>query len=234
MSRWGWNRSGQDVSVFRAAGVVRVPGESDPLTVSLSISATHVLMTSEGAELGSWALSDVRISRIDPFSFAFVAEGDRVVFVPDDAKSFAAHPAVGAETARAGTGSRLKVKDRLTVRRKAPTQRTASKGGASGAPRRSKSTENDAGSRSTRREKSKPQRRVKRAEASSNDVGRTGLWLKVIDSARYNGWFGLDRVPVHLDQRGKDHQHTFDHGAAATTGLGRRVCTVCGKVRFRA
>ena len=232
MSRWGSNRSGQDSSVFRAGGVVRIPGESDPLKVSLSISASHILMMSDGAELGSWARSDVRITRIDPFSFAFVAEGDRVVFVPDDAKGFAAHPSVSTETGGASSGPRFKLKDRLVVRRRKSTQGSPSKEPASRTQKPMPSSRGAVGGRVPASEKPKP-RRVRRAKEPTGDGVRTGMWLKAIDSARDNGWFGLDRVPVHLDQRGKDHQHTFDHGAAATTGLGKRVCTVCGKVRLR-
>lgn len=234
MSRRGSNKSGQDSSVFRAAGVVRVPGDSTPLKVLLSISATHVLMTADGAELGSWALPDVRITRIDPFSFAFVAEGDRVVFVPDDVKGFAAHDVVSVDGSGAKTGPRLKLKDRFAVKRTRSGERSPSRTDAGiPPPTPARSSSDTQGGRANSSEKSKPPRRMKRAKESADDAARTGMWLKAIDSARENGWFGLDRVPVHLDQRDKEHQHTYDHGAAATTGLGKRVCTVCGKLRLR-
>jgi hypothetical protein len=62
---------------------------------------------------------------------------------------------------------------------------------------------------------------------------RNGPWIRTLDVARRNGLFGLDRVQVAEGLRGQEHQHTFDHGAAAGYGPSKHVCTICGKVRFR-
>ena len=43
---------------------------------------------------------------------------------------------------------------------------------------------------------------------------------------------GLDRVPIDEDLRGEKHQHTWDHRVAATSGPGKHICTICGKIRL--
>lgn len=62
---------------------------------------------------------------------------------------------------------------------------------------------------------------------------RPGPWIRTLDMARRNGLFGLDRVQVAEGLRGEEHQHTFDHGAAAGYGPSKHICTICGKVRLR-
>ena len=58
-----------------------------------------------------------------------------------------------------------------------------------------------------------------------------GAWIRALDLARRYDTFGLDRVPIDVSLRGRDHQHTWDHRVAATSGLGKHICTICGAIR---
>lgn len=231
MTSWGMNRSRSDRSPARGStevhGKIRVPGDDELLAVTIRIADDQVTMTSVGGDLGVWQAGDVRITRIDPWTFAFVAEGDRLVFVPDDARAFAAHPLIGATasptTKRATRLPKLRV-TRLRMKR----------------PRRTRAGRDDDQATRSRDLSDEPVRTTPRAPAKAAGAGvepngarRPSLWLRSIDTLRENGLLGLDRVPVSERQRGSEHQHTYLHGAAAPTGLGRRVCTICGKVRLR-
>jgi len=77
-----------------APGSIRTPDDSDALSVELSIDSFEVDLRSGREELGSWLTSTVTIRRIDATSFEFIAEGDRLIFTPDDPGAFGAHPAV--------------------------------------------------------------------------------------------------------------------------------------------
>jgi hypothetical protein len=198
---------------------VRIPGETEPLRVAISITESTVVMRADQLELGSWPTSDVRISRIDPWSFAFVAEGDRLVFLPDDARSFAANPHVNAST---DSETQTESKKRLKMPRLRVKER-------SDEPTRTP--------RDVRRNPESETRSNKQPQVTSREpepeTKRQPTWLRAVDAARENGLFGLDRVPVSASQREIEHQHTYHHGAAAPTGLGKHICTICGKIRIR-
>ncbi|MCJ7781163.1 MAG: hypothetical protein MUQ27_10090, partial [Acidimicrobiia bacterium] len=70
----------------------------------LSIRDTEITLFADGAELGSWPPTAVTIRRIDSISFEFIAEGDRLIFVPDDPATFGDIPLV--DGGAASTGSR--------------------------------------------------------------------------------------------------------------------------------
>lgn len=58
---------------------------------------------------------------------------------------------------------------------------------------------------------------------------RHRVWIRSLDFARQYDLFGLDRVPIHLDQRDNpDHAHTWNHRVAPESGPGSFICTVCG------
>jgi len=59
----------------------------------------------------------------------------------------------------------------------------------------------------------------------------TVVWLRALDVARKYDAFGLDRVPIDTSLRGREHQHTWDHRVAASSGLGKHICTICGAIR---
>lgn len=235
MPGWGTTNSRADAASSRdAAGVVRIPGEEEPLRVTITVSDSTVVMRADALELGSWPTADVKISRIDPWSFAFLAEGDRLVFVPDDARSFATNPLV-----RASVGSETKAKTKRTI--KIPRLRLKEQ---SEEPVRSqpivKRTQPPKPNPKPEAKAKAKQPRVKRREPTSqsasesdSDTTREPVWLRAVDAARENGLFGLDRVPVSMHLRDQAHQHTYDHGASSATGLGNRICTICGKVRIR-
>lgn len=233
MTSWGMNRSRSDRSPARGStevhGKIRVPGDDEPLAVTIRIADDQVAMTSVGGDLGIWQARDVRITRIDPWTFAFVAEGDRLVFVPDDARAFATHPLIGATASPTTKRTTRRPKLRMTglrTRVKRPRRTRAGRDGDRDTRTRDLSEE------PVRTTQPAP---VKAASAGAEPDGtrRPSLWLRSIDTLRENGLLGLDRVPVSERQRGSEHQHTYLHGAAAPTGLGRRVCTICGKVRLR-
>jgi hypothetical protein len=86
------------------AGSIRNPDETDALSVKLSIRDTEIALFADGAELGTWPSTAVTIRRIDSASFEFIAEGDRLIFVPDDPATFGDIPLV--DGGAASTGSR--------------------------------------------------------------------------------------------------------------------------------
>jgi len=61
---------------------------------------------------------------------------------------------------------------------------------------------------------------------------RTRPWIRVLDMARHNRLFGLDRVPIDESLRGLQHEHSWEHRVATRSGLASHVCTICGKLRF--
>lgn len=231
MPRLGTNSSRSERADERAAGTVRIPGETDPLNVTIAISDESVTMKSGDLELGSWSQSDVTIRRIDPFSFAFTAEGDRLVFVPDDARSFAKLPIVTS-----GPSAQPKKRPLLAQRRQArATRPKRSLGDRVRIPRPAISIPRRA--RSTSPIPPSPMPIAASAPSgnapSQSSADERTLWLKAVDMARENEWLGLNRVPFHPEQRGREHQHTYDHGAAAKSGPSGRICTVCGQIRPR-
>jgi hypothetical protein len=57
------------------------------------------------------------------------------------------------------------------------------------------------------------------------------LWIRALDLARRYDFLGLDRVPVNESLRGQEHQHTWDHRVAPSSGPGKYICTICGEIR---
>ena len=82
-----------------AAGTIQTPEDVDGLEVSIRIDVSRITMHSGDMDLGSWPSGAVTITRIDDARFAFVAEGDRLLFSPADVDAFAAHPGVLDDTA---------------------------------------------------------------------------------------------------------------------------------------
>ena len=39
-------------------------------------------------------------------------------------------------------------------------------------------------------------------------------------------------TPIDEDLRGQRHEHTWDHRVAATSGPGKHICMICGKIRL--
>ncbi|MCJ7780720.1 MAG: hypothetical protein MUQ27_07830 [Acidimicrobiia bacterium] len=72
--------------------------------MNLSIRDTEITLFADGAELGNWPSTAVTIRRIDSTSFEFIAEGDRLIFVPDDPATFGDIPLV--VSGAVSTGSR--------------------------------------------------------------------------------------------------------------------------------
>ena len=85
----------------------------------------------------------------------------------------------------------------------------------------------------TVRRKAKPAKTYDLPNDPPSDEPGDGRWIRTLDTARRYGLFSLDRVPVDETLRGSEHRHTFDHRAAATSGPGNHICTICGKVRIR-
>jgi hypothetical protein len=81
------------------SGFIRSPDEEDPLSVKLSLSSTEITLCSDGVELGKWPSPDVDIRLIDSTSFEFIAEGDRLIFMPDDPAAFGDSPLVDRSAA---------------------------------------------------------------------------------------------------------------------------------------
>ena len=275
--------------VMVVAGSIRSPDEADALGVELSIADTEITMSADGTELGRWPAAAVGIRRLDSKGFEFVAEGDRLIFTPDDPATFGDSPFVGQPGADAGNGrgrrSKKKNSDdaepRLAWYQDHPGEelgpprqpvKESPKESPRKAPRRlRKATPEFAGTESSHRDiepassstvtgpidatleaeqpgvdvaSSNGRRRHKSRrkppvtgpdidDALPGEFGRTsnGVWIRVLDVARKYDAFGLDRVPIDQGLRGQEHQHTWDHRVAASSGLGKHICTICGAVR---
>ena len=81
-------------AVTVVAGSIRTADDSTALDVKISIWDTEVTMRADGAELGHWPAPSVSITPIDAFTFEFVAEGDHLVFTPNNPDEFNQHPMV--------------------------------------------------------------------------------------------------------------------------------------------
>ena len=93
-------------SVTVVAGSLRTADDPTALDVKISIWDTEITMRAGGAELGHWSADVVKIRPIDSFSFEFLAEGDRLIFMPNDPDAFREHPMV------AGRAGKKRRKDR--------------------------------------------------------------------------------------------------------------------------
>ena len=95
------------------SGSIRNPDQADALSVMLSVGDAEITMRANGAEVGSWPSAAVRIRPIDATSFEFIAEGDRLIFVPEDPTAFDESPLVGGGAAHSGSrkGRRSKKSD---------------------------------------------------------------------------------------------------------------------------
>jgi hypothetical protein len=76
------------------SGSIRPPDDDDALSVKISIWDTEVTMRANGSELGNWPTNAVGIRSLDAKSFEFIAEGDHLIFTPDDPEEFRRHPLV--------------------------------------------------------------------------------------------------------------------------------------------
>ena len=87
-------------AVTVVAGSLRTADDPTALDVKISIWDTEVTMRAGGAELGHWSADAVKIRPIDPFSFEFMAEGDRLIFMPNDPDTFREHPMVASRAGK--------------------------------------------------------------------------------------------------------------------------------------
>jgi hypothetical protein len=275
-------------SVAVVSGSIRSPDEADALSVELSISDTEITMRADGTELGSWHTTAVDIRRIDATGFAFAAEGDRLIFIPDDPVAFGDSPIVGGRGSDTGNRKgrtskkdsddaepRLAWDEDSTGEERHPRRRAASESPNEKPSRRSryrrKTTEKIADVEAIGPEMApvppsavpEPIDRALDGEESVSDAAsptgrgqhqsrhtrpvpsqgfddalpgeprerRRSAWLGALDIARRYDAFGLDRVPVDEGLRGHEHQHTWDHRVASSSGLGAHVCTICGAIR---
>lgn len=275
-------------SVVVVSGSIRSPDEADALSVELSTADTEITMHADGTELGRWPATAVHIRRIDSTGFEFVAEGDRLIFTPDDPATFGDSPIVGRPGADAGSrrGRKSKKKTDDAEPRLAwyqdypgevqrppqhPVQESPKESPRKPPRRLRKATAVSAGTEAARRDiepaspstvtgpidatleaeqpaadvaSSNGRRRSKKRreppvtgqeidDAVSGELRETsnGVWIRVLDVARKYDAFGLDRVPIDQGLRGQEHQHTWDHRVAASSGLGKHICTICGAIR---
>jgi len=248
------------------AGFIRSPKENDALSVTLTIGDTEITMRTGGTELGGWPAEAVDIRRIDATAFEFIAEGDRMIFTPEDPSTFGRSPIVVAGPG-AGTGSGSRA-GRTPRKQLGGAEAKTSENPVS--PQDDSRSRRRAAKRSSKERPAKPSRRLRKATAeaaradelpvappaapepidpspgeerlvpsqephevvATETKGKSNrAWIRAIDIARKYDTFGLDRVPIDESLRGQEHQHTWDHRVAATSGLGRHICTICGAIR---
>ena len=266
-----------------ASGTIRSADETDALSIEITIDQANVAMRYDEVELGKWPTSAVEIRRIDQTAFEFIAEGDRLIFVPEDPATFGASTIVGQTPKEGNTRKkrRAKRKPRTTktgrrsrrvsseedrrehpaltaeaAQEDEPTLRSPddleeavpaeSADVASGSsitldthadfsddveaadePASPETHRRIRLQRSGKEERSDPDE----ATPEDPDDGLNRTWLRALDVARKYDIFGLDRVPIDETERGQEHEHTWDHRVATSSGAGSRICTICGKIR---
>lgn len=268
------------------SGTLRSPGEPDALGVNLSLQAGEIAMQAEDEELGRWPATAVEIRRFGKTAFEFTAEGDRLIFTPDDPVAFGDSPIVVGEevdtSGREGRKARKRAKrtepkptrDRDSINEQRSGEREEKpekeKRRARKRPRRHRRTPAELAGGESATGDGAPAAKPDVAGASdttSDGVQREGgapsetgtppsdgrrsgelpeaddgpstalkgrihaAWIRTLDIARRYDTFGLDRVPIDTSLRGQEHQHTWDHRVAATSGLGQHICTICGAIR---
>jgi hypothetical protein len=239
LARWRvrGSSSEEDVadSVLVVPGSIRSPDETDALGVTLRITEHEITMHADGSELGKWNTSAVEILPIDMTSFEFIAEGERLIFEPDDPTAFAIIPLVGGtveeKDARRGLRWKKKQDDGASAKATGDSQRKAAKSNNELAARQEK-PRSVRRREKTERAKSAPAKGSTVAKPSKPEQKRNGVWIKTLDAARRYDVLGLDRVPIDEALRGQKHEHTWDHRVAATSGPGKHICTICGKIRW--
>jgi len=239
LARWRGRGSSseEDVadSVLVVPGSIRSPDDTDALVVTLRITGQEIAMLADGSELGKWNTAAVEILPVDMTSFEFIAEGDRLIFSPDDPSAFAIIPLVGGtaeeEETRRGLRRKKKQDDGASTKATPDSQRKAAK------PNDQPSAAREKPRKARRREKTEAAKPVQAKESTGatskkSEEKRDGAWIRTLDAARRYDVLGLDRVPVDEDERGQKHEHTWDHRVAATSGPGKHICTICGKIRW--
>jgi hypothetical protein len=233
-------------------GSIRNPNEDEALAVTMSINATGFALHADDVALGSWGTDEVEIVPLGDRAFEFVAEGDRLIFVPDDLDAFTRRvfPDRGRKRRRRKPSQTTKTAATPKPSKDSPAGEVQPAEGSTEAPRTAPPAKK---TKPPRKAKQPKQPRVRRVQVSAADVRRKakppktyelpndppspepseGRWLRTIDTARRYGLFSLDRVPVDESLRGSEHRHTYDHRASATSGPGNHICTICGKVRLR-
>jgi hypothetical protein len=83
-----------DVATF--AGLLLLQEDAEGLTVALRVTESRVTLRSGRSELGAWPASGVSITSTGGGRFEFLAEGDLLIFVPDDLSSFESNPLISA------------------------------------------------------------------------------------------------------------------------------------------
>lgn len=269
---------GSDLVVF--SGSLRSPQEADALTVELGFQGGEITMHAADTELGRWPATAVDIRRFGKTAFEFTAEGDRLIFTPDDPATFGDRLVVLDQDDETDNRKRRRSKKRLEedkpklvvdddlleeqrtagleagqepakrrARKRSRRHRTAAEEPAgfepdrldigpvapSAVPELRQTMAGDAHqsiditSSDDRREPESPEDEHARSADLKERINAT--WIRAIDLARKYDTFGLDRVPIDTSLRGQEHEHTWDHRVAATSGLGQHICTICGAIR---
>jgi hypothetical protein len=222
---------------------MRSPDEVDALVVELSIDGSEIALAADGSELGRWDSTAVEIRQIDATSFEFIAEGDRLIFLPDDPAAFGIIPIAAEPDSSPGRrrGRKTKRSDERSESSTPPPPEELLRGAvdpkskkvpkAEKLPKPPKIKKPPKAKKAPKAKKPPKAKKAPKAEKKPRPK-RTGVWLRTLDTARRYDVLGLDRVPIDVELRGKEHEHTWDHRVAATSGAGKHVCTVCGKLRF--
>ena len=275
-----------DGAVLEFSGTLRSPGDPDALSVIIGLRDSEITMHADGAQLGSWPAETVEVRRFGKTAFEFTAEGDRLIFTPDDSLAFGESPFVGRREVDADERDRRKERRKKKREKPAESKPTRHRGSRD----KKRSGERKARQAAKKPRAWKPPRRHRTSDAeladeksvtidvavstkpddpepantTSNDIApqadtppsdgrRAGespeaddvpstnlkarinaTWIRTLDVARRYDAFGLDRVPIDTSLRGQEHQHTWDHRVAATSGLGQHICTICGTIRRKA
>lgn len=188
------------------SGSIRNPDETDALDVKLSIRDTEITMFADGAELGTWPSTAVKIRRIDSTSFEFIAEGDRLIFVPDDPATFGDTPLVDGGAASTGgrRGRKSKKKSDGTESRLESDQASHEEGRPPG--------RRPAAQEPSTEKSSKPSRRDRKAAAEAARPGAPPLEVVPVPSST---------VPRPIAATSDDERPAADDAPSEARGRGK-------------
>lgn len=112
-----------------ADGLLRTQDGVEDLRVSLRFSATRVSLWNGTTELGAWSVSDIRFIRRSTSTYEFLAEGEHLLFMPDDPGAFADFEVVLAPERKPERPKRTRRLTFSTTRSAAPPTPPADKRG---------------------------------------------------------------------------------------------------------
>ncbi len=251
-------------------GSIRTAVDTTKVRIELALWNDRVVMRASDGELGDWPSAAVRLRPIDAGQFDLFAEGDHLIFAPDDPAAFRSgllvvedEPSQDTDQTRKEKRQARKAEMKETKRtrkaekrsEKEPGDRVNDSVGSNPVPVEApeevqspsqdspehkhdpRPADTDAGTETDipdeKPDTAPEPESVSQPPPKPPKARRRALRLRLIDAARTRSLLDLDRVQIDMRQRGQDHQHTWEHRVAASSGPTSFICTICGRIKIR-